>query len=97
MQPHFTASIGVLANKNSRFDDRLRFYPGIDLAYTPSSHWRLFASYNKGFRLPTFTDLYYKSPTHQGNQGMRAEESHSFQLGTKASYQFGRVFTNYTL
>lgn len=95
--PHFTASIGVLANKNSRFDDRLRFYPGIDLAYTPSSHWRLFASYNKGFRLPTFTDLYYKSPTHQGNQGMRAEESHSFQLGTKANYQFGRVFTNYTL
>ena len=95
--PHFTASIGALANKNSRFDDRLRFYPGIDLAYTPSSHWRLFASYNKGFRLPTFTDLYYKSPTHQGNQGMRAEESHSFQLGTKANYQFGRVFTNYTL
>jgi len=95
--PHFTASIGVLANKNSRFDDRLRFYPGTALAYTPSSHWRLFASYNKGFRLPTFTDLYYKSPTHQGNQGMRAEESHSFQLGTKANYQFGRVFTNYTL
>ena len=28
---------------------------------------------------------------------MRAEESHSFQLGTKANYQFGRVFTNYTL
>lgn len=80
--PHFTASIGVLANKNSRFDDHLRFYPGLDLAYRPNTQWRLFASYNKGFRLPTFTDLYYKSPTHEGNQGMRAEESHSFQLGT---------------
>lgn len=88
---HFTASIGVLANKNTRFDNYLRLYPGIDLAYAPqlngkrNSHLRLFASYNKGFRLPTFTDLYYKSPTHEGNQGMRAEESHSFQVGLKAN------------
>ena len=80
--PHFTASVGVLANKNSRFDDAFRFYPGIDLAFTPNSTWRFFASYNKGFRLPTFTDLYYKSPTHEGNQNMHAEESHSVQLGT---------------
>ncbi len=80
--PRFTASFGLLANKNTRFDDHLRFYPGIDLAVTPAPRWRLFASYNKGFRLPTFTDLYYKSPTHEGNQGMQAEESHSFQLGT---------------
>ena len=84
--PHFTASVGVLANMNTRFDDHLRFYPGIDLAYTLSSTWRLFASYNQGFRLPTFTDLYYKSPTHEGNQGMRAEESHSFQIGVKGSF-----------
>ena len=95
--PHFTASAGILANKNSRFDDTFHFYPGVDLAYTPDSHWRLFASWGKGFRLPTFTDLYYKSPTHEGNQGMRAEESHSFQLGAKASYRFGKVATSYTL
>ena len=95
--PRFTASVGVLANKNTRFDGHLRLYPGVDLAYTPSSYWRIFASYNKGFRLPTFTDLYYKSPTHEGNMGMRAEESHSFQLGAKASYCFGEVTTSYTL
>jgi len=57
------------------------FFPGLDLAVSPNSYLRLFASYNKGFRLPTFTDLYYKSPTHEGNQGMRPEESHSFQFG----------------
>ena len=86
--PRFTASVGLLANYNTRFDSGLSFYPGIDLAFTSSSHWRLFASYNKGFRLPTFTDLYYKSPTHEGNIGMKAEESHSFQIATKANYQF---------
>lgn len=88
--PHFTASIGVLANENTRFDSHLRFYPGVDLAYRPTAHWSLFASYNKGFRLPTFTDLYYKSPTHEGNKGMRAEESHSFQLGLQNSYSYSR-------
>lgn len=86
--PRFTASFGLLANKNSRFDQHLRFYPGVDLAVTPAAHWRVFASYNKGFRQPTFTDLYYKSPTHEGNQGMQAEESHSFQLGAKANAQW---------
>ncbi len=89
--PRFTASVGVLANYNTRFDSGLRFYPGIDMAYTPSSHWRLYASYNKGFRLPTFTDLYYKSPTHEGNLGMRAEESHSFQLGATNKVECSKV------
>ncbi len=89
--PHFTASVGLLANKNTRFDSHLRFYPGIDLAYTPDEHWRIFASYNKGFRLPTFTDLYYKSPTHEGNQGMKAEESHSFQLGASLKMQISQA------
>ena len=79
--PHLTVSMGVLGNYCTRFDQRLRFYPGIDFAFTPAPRWRLFASYNKGFRLPTFTDLHYKAPTHEGNPDMKAEESHSFQVG----------------
>ena len=94
--PRFTASFGLLAFSSftphpsslSPHPSSLKLYPGLDLAVTPAPHWRLFASYNKGFRLPTFTDLYYKSPTHEGNLGMRAEESHSFQLGATANYQF---------
>jgi len=87
--PRWTLSAGLLAHAATTPSNlqqelsTLRLYPGIDIAYTPSAHWRLFASYNKGFRLPTFTDLYYKSPTHEGNVNMRAEESHSFQAGTK--------------
>ena len=95
--PHFTASVGLLANRNSRFDSRFRLYPGVDIAYTPDAHWRIFASYNKGFRLPTFTDLYYKSPTHEGNQGMKAEESHSFQLGATHRIRLDAVGIQSTL
>lgn len=79
----FTLSAGVVANMNTAVDHRYRFYPGVDAAYMPHHHWKVFASYNKGFRLPTFTDLYYKSPTLAGNVGLRPEETHSFALGAR--------------
>ena len=83
----FTASLGILANSNSYLGDGLHFYPGIDLAYRIGSGWKAYLSYNKGFRLPTFTDLYYKSPTIEGNRDLKAEESHSLQAGVKVNCQ----------
>lgn len=79
---HWTISAGVLAYACTTVDHRFRFYPGVDIAYRPNGHWKVFLSYNKGFRLPSFTELYYKSVTHEGNKGLRPEESHSVQLGT---------------
>ena len=72
-----------MASMTSSIDHRFRFYPGIDVAYRPSSRWKLFFSYNKGFRLPTFTELYYKSPTHEGNRDLKAEHNHSLSLGAE--------------
>lgn len=66
-------------------DHKFRFYPGIDIAYRPATDWKLFLSYNKGFRLPSFTELYYKSPTHEGNKGLKPEENRSLQLGAQYS------------
>ena len=77
----WTVSAGLMASMTSSLDHCFRFYPGVDVAYRPSSHWKLFLSYNKGFRLPTFTELYYKSPTHEGNRDLRAEHNHSVSLG----------------
>lgn len=77
----WTVSAGLMASMTSSIDHRFRFYPGIDIAYRPSSHWKLFLSYNKGFRLPTFTELYYKSPTHEGNRNLKPEHNHSVSLG----------------
>ncbi|MCR5821022.1 MAG: TonB-dependent receptor [Bacteroidaceae bacterium] len=84
----FTASVGLLANYNSYLGDGLHLYPGVDLSFRPARGWKLFASYNKGFRLPTFTDLYYKSPTIMGNRNLKAEESHSFQIGASSVFNF---------
>lgn len=78
--PHYTLSLGVMANRNSAYDNKFHFYPGIDMSYRPTRHLKLAASWNMALRMPTFTDLYYKSPTQEGNVGLHPEETQSATL-----------------
>ena len=80
---HWTISAGVMASMTSGISQGFRFYPGIDVAWRPTSRWKLLLSYNKGFRLPTFTELYYKSPTHEGNRDLKPEHNHSLSFGVQ--------------
>ena len=80
---HWTISAGVIANMNTSVDHRFRFYPGADIAYRPNTNWKVFLSYSRGFRLPSFTDLYYKSPTLNGNTTLRPEVNNSMQVGAQ--------------
>ena len=48
----WTVSAGLLLNKNTGLDSKFRAYPGIDIAYRPNTHWKLYASWNKALRLP---------------------------------------------
>lgn len=80
---HWTLSAGLLANMNTAAGNKFGFYPGMDIAYRPSRNWKLFLSYNKGFRLPSYTDLYYNSPDITGNNQLKPETNHSLSLGTK--------------
>lgn len=77
----WTFSAGVMAQKNTAASRHFSFYPGVDVSYRPTQGVKIFVSWNKSMRLPTFTDLYYKSPTQEGNVGLRPEESSSFRLG----------------
>lgn len=81
--PKATFSLGVMANKNTAYDDRYHFYPGVDISWRPQREWKLFASWNMALRMPTFTDLYYKSPTQEGNVGLKPEETQAFSVGGK--------------
>ena len=81
--PKATLSAGVLANRNTGYDDRFHFYPGVDVSYRPSRGWKIAASWNMALRMPTFTDLYYKSPTQEGNVGLHPEETQAFSLGAR--------------
>lgn len=83
----WSASLGVMAERNSAVDARFRFYPGVDVSYRPSAAWRIFAAFNRSMRLPSFTDLWYKSPTQQGNAGLRPEECSAVNLGADFTHR----------
>jgi len=80
-----TLSAGVMAERNNAIDSKFRFYPGADLSLLISPQVRFFASWNKSLRLPSFTDLWYKSATQEGNVGLKPEECWAARLGADYS------------
>lgn len=80
---NFTASLGVVANMNTAYNSSYRLYPGIDVSYRPAKAWKLTASWNMAFRMPTFTDLFYKSPTQEGNKDLKPEKTQSLRIGAQ--------------
>jgi len=58
-------------------------YGGIDVAYAFNDNFRVFADANSAVRLPTFTDLYYKSATQLANPNLQPEKSQTVEIGTK--------------
>ena len=78
---NLSVSSGVMMNINPNYEND--FFPGIDLAYKLSDHFKLFASYSKSMRSPNYTELYYLSPTNEGNKNLAAERSSNQEFGLK--------------
>jgi iron complex outermembrane receptor protein len=66
-------------------DDIKKFnlYPGLDVGYQIHPSWRLTASTGYHNRVPSYTDLYYKSPSEQGNSNLKAESAWESEAGVK--------------
>lgn len=79
----FTLSAGMLANRNTALDGGFRIYPGIDISYRPSDNWKLYASWNKALRVPTYTDMYTSNAAQQGDQNLQPERNNTFRLGAR--------------
>jgi len=91
----WSVSMGLMANMNTALDHRIRLYPGIDICFKPSKEWKLYASWNMAQRMPTFTDLYYKSPTQEGNVGLKPEKTSEFSCA--ANYRGRGIRSNVRL
>ncbi len=72
---------GVAATYFSDFD--LHFFPGIDVGYSFSNQWKLYANAGYTYRIPTYTDLYYSDPTTIGNEDLDPEEALAQEIGLK--------------
>ena len=57
------------------------FYPGLDVGYDFDASNKIYANISKVNRIPTFTDLYYKSKTELGNDNLKPEEALSYEVG----------------
>jgi len=83
----WSVSMGVVAHHNTGYDSKFHFFPGIDMKWkalsTKTDEIDIFLSYNTAFRMPTFTDLFYKSPTNEGNKDLKPERVQSLRLGSR--------------
>lgn len=79
---HFEYRVGVMAlflPNQGNFE----WLPGAEVSYQLGNHlWS--ASANKAFRMPTFTDLYYKSATNIGNVHLKPESAWDYEV----AYQY---------
>jgi iron complex outermembrane receptor protein len=72
-----------MANWNSQLGRRWNFYPGLDASWNFINKAKWYFTINKSLRMPTFTDLYYSSPTNIGNPSLKPEEAIAVESGLK--------------
>jgi iron complex outermembrane receptor protein len=71
---------GILMHHNTGISS-VRFYPEMEASLRIRERSTWFASAKKGFRVPTFTDIFYKSPVQQGNPELKQEEAITAESG----------------
>lgn len=72
---------GVAVNYFSDF--KFHAFPGIDIGYAISDHFKVYANAGYTYRIPTYTDLFYSDPTTLGNANLNPEEAISEEVGIK--------------
>ena len=80
---NFTLSAGCVVLKNTWNKRRFGFYPGIDASYRLGAHFKMYASWNKSLRTPTFTELFYNVGGHVPNPKLNPEELSAVEGGVK--------------
>jgi iron complex outermembrane receptor protein len=85
------ASLSVGAREEILSGGDSVFSPSAAAAYTLNKSVRLRGSAGHGFRLPTYTDLYYADPATKGNAALKPESSWSYEGGLDWKPASGRV------
>lgn len=75
----FSLSIGAREEVWRQFSGELS--PTIAGGAWLSEHWKLRASASRAFRIPTYTELYYRDPANIGSPELRPERAWSYETG----------------
>ncbi|HHL52742.1 MAG TPA: TonB-dependent receptor, partial [Flammeovirgaceae bacterium] len=81
LQDKLSLTPGVQVNYYSDFG--FNALPGLDAGYLVANHWRLFGSVGYTYRVPSYTEMYYRDPVNQGNAGLLPEYAMNYEVGGK--------------
>jgi iron complex outermembrane receptor protein len=68
-------------------------FPGIDLGYKLKENFKVYGNMGYTYRIPTYTDLYYTSPTTIGNSDLEPESALTEEIGFK--WNSSRFFVDF--
>jgi iron complex outermembrane receptor protein len=60
-----------------------KLWPGADFGVDLGRGARLFLTADKSYRVPTYTELYYRSPASVGNPDLAPEQAWSYEIGAE--------------
>ena len=78
---HWTLSAGLHYGDTRQTKHISAWSPGVNISYRPTQHWKLYASWNRSMRVPTFTDLYISNVVQQGDPSLQPERNTTFKSG----------------
>ncbi len=81
LQEKLSLTPGVQVNYYSDFG--LNALPGLDIGYSVARHWRLYGSVGYTYRVPSYTEMYYRDPVNQGNADLLPEYAMNYEVGGK--------------
>ena len=81
-----SVTAGYMINWNSDYSTKPAFFPGLDINYAFRKTIRTFVSFNRTLRFPTFTDMFYNDPSHQGNINLEPDRMISVEGGMHADF-----------
>ena len=79
----YFSDISEKLNFESNFFKNFFFYPGIDFGFKLNKFFKLYSNIGYTYRIPTYTDLFYSSPTTVGNQELKLEKAITKEIGLK--------------
>ncbi|TXD50103.1 TonB-dependent receptor plug domain-containing protein [Polaribacter sp. IC073] len=73
-------------------DFKFHAFPGLDIGYQISENLKAYGNLGVTYRIPTYTDLFYNSPSTIGNPNLEPEEAFAQEIGFK--YNSGKFTTS---
>lgn len=82
---HFQCGVNLLGAYNTMFN--LDYAWSVEASWVPSDIFRLRGAVSRTYRLPSFTDLYYKSANQISNPNLKPESSINAEISANYRYK----------